>query len=175
MRQQQQPQQQQQHSHHNHSQALELCLEAQNAEAAGGGGPSSHDMAYLTSQALMLTFQEPIELDEFNALDFWENVKEYSWCLEDAAGKHTHVFLVIMQKPNYVDAEVFDIRVLKPHITPSSVRGRSARRGQDRGHFYVFNPYTSTQCSELGELHAFAGLRGTWSLDYDIVETVKAG
>ena len=101
-------------------------------------------MAHITAQALLLTYQGHITLDEFTALDYWDNVREFSWCLETAGRDHTHVFAVLKTKPNYVDATVFEVSDHKPHIAPSSARGRSARRGQDRGHFYVYNPFKST-------------------------------
>jgi hypothetical protein len=101
-------------------------------------------MACFTAQANLLTYQLAIPIGDFQALPFWENVKEYSWCTERANRVHTHLYVVLKEKPNHVDFDVFDIGEHHPNVSACAGRGRSARRSWDRAHFYVFNPWKTS-------------------------------
>lgn len=106
-------------------------------------------MATVASQGFMLTYQEALPLNSFKNLEVFDLVREWSWCIENANRRHTHVYFVLEKKPQHIDVEAFEVEGNKPHIDACSARGRSSRRAWDRGHFYVYNPFKNTHVESL--------------------------
>jgi hypothetical protein len=103
-------------------------------------------MAYfLMGRAFLVTYQgDELGLDEFKELQFWDQILEYSWCVEKGNRRHTHLYIVTKEKQEYVDIEVFEMKGKKPHIEAGTSRGRSARRTWDRVRFYVYCIFKNT-------------------------------
>ena len=115
--------------------------DAEGTPPARGDDDQQCDKFEIRAQAFILTYQRRLYEDQFTRLPVFVGVREYSWSTEMARHEHTHMFVVMEDKPQALTVKEFTIDGLAPHCSPSSTRGRSARRGWDRGHFYCFVPY----------------------------------
>ena len=65
-------------------------------------------------------------------------------CHERGARDHTHLFVVLHERPAHLPVGRFDAGNMMPNASPSSARGKSARRSWDRAHVYAVCPFKDT-------------------------------
>ena len=105
---------------------------------------------YLRSQAALLTWQCHFDAAELEEMGGYKYIKEWSWCRERASRDHTHAFIVLDERRDGLPLSLFNYKGSTPNCTPSSSRGRSARRGWDRAHFYVYCPFKTSHLASDG-------------------------
>jgi hypothetical protein len=130
-------------------------MSAASAEAPPRGDTGSNDAATgeyygIRSQAALFTWQCHFDAYELEAMDGFRYVKEWSFCRERANRDHSHAFVVFGERCDGLSIQAFAYKGVPPNCSPSSSRGRSARRSWDRAHFYVFCPYKTSHLASDG-------------------------
>jgi hypothetical protein len=127
-------------------------MSAASAEAPPpAADPASNGRSYgIRSQAALFTWQRHFDVSEFENMDGFKHVKEWSYCRERAQRDHTHAFVVFTERVDGLPLYNFAYDGIAPHCVPSGSRGRSARRNWDRAHFYVFCPHKTTHIASDG-------------------------
>lgn len=126
-------------------------MAAASAEAPPSADAGPDGSVYgIRSQAALLTWQCHFDPADFEEMGGFKHVREWSFCRERGQRDHTHAFVVFDQRVDGLSIHNFAYNEKLPHCSPSSSRGRAARRNWDRAHFYVYCPFKTTHLASDG-------------------------